>query len=96
MAPLGKERHGRREVTLRDYAHCISVSNELARGRPNNAEPVRRKPSDMLAGSDNPGEGLSAPSKLGPDTFMTVNFGSLTWRHTWIDGTGKPPQTPSP
>ena len=50
----------------------MSVLNELAPGRPNDAEPAKRKPHDMLTGFIDFGEGLSAPSKLSPDSFMAV------------------------
>ena len=78
MVPSGQVRHGRREVYAEGYAHCISVLNELARKRPNNAEPIRRKPSDMLAGFIDLGEGSGVPSKLRPDSFMTVTSRSQT------------------
>jgi len=78
MAPLGKVRRERREITLRGYAHCISVLNEMARKRPDDAEPIRPKPSDLLAGFIDLREGSGAPGKLRPDSFMTVTSRSQT------------------
>jgi len=50
----------------------MSVPNDLASARPNDAEPFRGKPSDVLAGITDPGEGHSAWGKRRPDTLMAV------------------------
>jgi hypothetical protein len=66
-------RDDRYDILVRGgVAHSISVPNELATGRPNTAEPVRRKPNDMLAGSTDLGEGLTTSGKPGPDNIMAV------------------------
>jgi hypothetical protein len=51
----------------------------LAPRRPNKAEPIRRKPSDMLAVSTDLGERLTTFSELRPYNIMAVTSYPFPW-----------------